>query len=368
MTQEKADTNIELEIARSDQGRTRLAERPLAELAPGEIRFRVERFALTANNVTYAVIGDLFGYWDFFPTEAGWGRVPAMGWGEIVASAHPQVSVGSRHYGWFPMSRYAQMTVSPVAEGVRDDSPHRAAHAPVYRAYTATDRDAFYESGADAEDRHALLRGLFLTAFLADDFFADHAYHGAGRVVVLSASSKTAIGFAQRAAGRGGLEVIGLTSPGNADFVRGLGWYDRVVTYDDLESIPATADTVSIDMAGNGPLLARLHAHLGGRLRYSMTVGLSHHDAARDTPPASGPTPELFFAPTQVSKRMEDWGPDGFRQRVAAALHDFVAASRRWLTVQRSHGPAAARESWDAVRDGGVPPSEGRIVSLWPER
>jgi hypothetical protein len=357
--------NVDLEVQRRDPGTARLVERPLAELSAGQVRFRVDRFALTANNVTYAVIGDLFGYWDFFPTEAGWGRVPAMGWGEIVASAHPHVPAGSRHYGWFPMSRYVQMTVAPVADGVRDDSPHRAAHAPVYRAYVASDRDPFYEGGADGEDRHALLRGLFLTAFLADDFFADHEYHGAARVVVLSASSKTAIGFAHRASGREGLEVIGVTSPRHVDFVRGLGCYDRVVVYDDLETLPADADAVSIDMAGNGPVLARLHAHLGRRLRYSMTVGLSHHDAARDTPPATGPTPELFFAPTQVSKRMADWGPDGFRQRVGTALHDFVRASRRWLVVQRSDGPAAARGAWDAVRDGRIPPSEGRIVSLW---
>jgi hypothetical protein len=288
-----------------------------------------------------------------------------MGWGEIVASAHPQVPVGSRHYGWFPMSRYAQMTAAPVAEGVRDDSPHRAAHAAVYRAYTATGHDPFHEAGADAEDRHALLRGLFLTAFLADDFFADHQYHGAARVAVLSASSKTAIGYAQRASLRDGLEVIGITSARNLAFVRGLGCYDRVVPYEDIETLPTDADAVSIDMAGNGPVLARLHAHFGGRLRYSMTVGLSHHDATRDTPPASGPTPELFFAPTQVSKRREDWGPDGFRERVAAALRDFVEGSRRWLRVKRSHGPTAARETWDAVRGGRVPPDEGRIVSLW---
>jgi hypothetical protein len=358
------DENVDLEVERGDPGITRLVERPLAELSARQVRFRVERFALTANNVTYAVIGDLLGYWDFFPTEAGWGRVPAMGWAEIVVSAHPQVPVGSRHYGWFPMSRYVQMTVSPAADGVRDDSPHRAAHAPVYRAYVASDRDPFYEAGADGEDRHALLRGLFLTAFLADDFFAEHEYYGATRVVVLSASSKTAIGFAQRASGRG-LEVVGLTSPRHVDFVRGLGCYDRAITYDDLETLPAGAAAVSIDMAGNGPVLARLHAHLADRLRYSMTVGLSHHDAARDRPPASGPPPELFFAPTQVSKRMEDWGPDGFRQRVAVALRDFVHASRRWLTVKRSDGPAAARDAWVGVRGGHVPPSEGRIVSLW---
>ena len=37
-------------------------------LAQGQVRLRVERFALTANTVTYATTGDTLGYWDFFPT------------------------------------------------------------------------------------------------------------------------------------------------------------------------------------------------------------------------------------------------------------------------------------------------------------
>ena len=44
-------------------------------------------------------------------------------------------------------------------------------------------------------DRHALLRGLFLTGLLADEFFADSNYFGAASAGLLSASSKTAIGF-----------------------------------------------------------------------------------------------------------------------------------------------------------------------------
>jgi NADPH:quinone reductase-like Zn-dependent oxidoreductase len=358
-------TNVELEVDRRDLARTRLVERPLPPLANGQVRFAVERFAVTANTVTYAVTGDLLGYWDFFPSiEAGWGRVPAMGWATIVESNHPGVPAGGRYYGWFPMSRYVDVAVSPVGDGLRDEGPHRAAHAPVYRGFTATDRDAMYQAGADAEDRHALLRGLFVTGFLAEDFFADNDWFGARRVLVLSASSKTAIGFAHCAAARGGIEVIGLTSSGNLPFVRHVGCYDEVLTYDELESIPADAAIVAIDMSGNGEILARVHRHFGDALRHSMAIGRSHHESPPAAKDLDGPRPTFFFAPTQVKKRLQDWGPQEYRSRIAAALHGFVDASHSWLEVKRVAGPEAATETWRAAHSGSVSPSVGYVVSL----
>lgn len=360
-----SETNVHLEVDRSDPAQSRIQAEPLATLAPGEVRLRIDRFAVTANNVTYAAIGHTLGYWDFFPTgDERWGRVPAMGFGEVVASEHPDVATGGRYYGWYPMSRSVDLSVSVTGDGLRDDGAHRAPHAPVYRSYNATDRDPFYQPGSDAEDRIALLRGLFLTAFLADDFFADQDDFGARRVVVLSASSKTAIGFAQRAAERGLGEVIGLTSASNCEFVRSLPWYDRVVSYDDIESIPPGEDTIAIDMAGNGQVLGRLHAHLDDRLRYSMAVGLSHRDAPPRPEVLKGPQPEFFFAPTQVSKRMKDWGPEGFQQRAAAALRAFADGSRSWLEVKNSHGPEAVQSVWLDTVEGRVPPSVGNVVSL----
>ena len=70
-------------------------------------------------------------YWGFYPTgDPTWGRVPAMGWAEVVESTHPGVEVGSRYYGWFPMAEYVDLTVGVTATGLRDDGAHRAAHAP----------------------------------------------------------------------------------------------------------------------------------------------------------------------------------------------------------------------------------------------
>jgi hypothetical protein len=358
--------NVTLQVNRAAHGETRIREAALPELAAGQVRLRIERFAVTANTVTYATTGDLLGYWDFFPSgEPGWGCVPAMGWAEVVESQHPGVPCGSRYYGWFPMARYVDMIVTPTADGLRDDGPHRAAHAPVYRAYTATERDALYETGADAEDRHALLRGLFITGWLAEDYFADNDWFGARRVLVLSASSKTAIGFAHCADARAGIEVIGVTSVGNHAFVHGLGCYDEVIAYEDIAAVPAAAPIVSIDMAGNGTVLAAVHAHFGAQLEHSMAVGRSHHQVPLRAAPLTGPKPAFFFAPAQVKKRVQDWGSRGYQQRVSAALHGFIASSAQWLHVQRSSGTAEAAVVWREVHAGRVAPGVGHVVSLW---
>jgi hypothetical protein len=357
--------NLTLQIDRTRHGESRLHESDLPALAPGEVRFRIERYAVTANTVTYAVTGDQLGYWDFFPTgDPRWGCVPAMGWGEVVESRHPGVPAGGRYYGWFPMARFVDVTVSPSADGLRDDGPHRAAHAPVYRSFVATDRDVLYQAGADAEDRHALLRGLFITGWLAEDWFADQDWLGAQRVLVLSASSKTAIGFAYCADARAGIEVIGATSQRNHAFTHGLGCYDEVVCYEDIAAIPAASPIVSVDMSGSGPVLAAVHRHFGAQLAHSMAIGLSHHESPRAAA-LPGPKPAFFFAPAQVKKRVQDWGPRGYQERIRSALGRFVGWSHGWLRVERTSGPAAAAAVWHEVHAGRVPPDAGHVVSMW---
>ena len=358
--------NLTLQIDRARHAESRVQESDLPPLGPGQVRFRIERFAVTANTVTYATTGDVLGYWDFFPTGTpGWGCVPAMGWAQIVESRHPEVPVGGCYYGWYPMARYVDMTVTPTADGLRDDGPHRAAHAPVYRAYVLVDRDPFHQPGADAEDRHALLRGLFITGWLAEDYFADNDWFGARRVLVLSASSKTAIGFAHCADSRAGIEVIGVTSARNHAFTHSLGCYDEVLSYDDIADIPASTPIVSIDMAGSGPVLAAVHAHFGNQLKHSMAIGRSHHEAPPRTAALPGPKPAFFFAPTQVKKRVQDWGPRGYQERVAIALQQFVGWSCGWLKVRHTHGAAAAAGTWREVHAGRVAPDVGHVVSMW---
>jgi hypothetical protein len=46
---------------------THVHEAPTPMLSKGAVRLRIESFSVTANNITYAVIGDMFSYWNFFP-------------------------------------------------------------------------------------------------------------------------------------------------------------------------------------------------------------------------------------------------------------------------------------------------------------
>jgi hypothetical protein len=366
-----------LEVRRDEIGTTRLLVEDV-ELDDGQVRLRVDRFAVTANNITYAVFGDMLGYWDFFPSSrpdavdgrVGWGRVPAMGWASVVESRHGEIEVGRRFYGWYPMASHVVFTPTTTRDGFRDDGPHRQAHAPVYRAYVDVAADGMYDDAEDGEDRHVVLRGLFLTGLLAEEFFADgggsgYAYFGTPRVVVLSASSKTAIGFAQRAALRDGIDVVGVTSASNREFVERLGFYDQVVTYDEIDEIPTEGGAVSIDMAGNPASLAAVHRAFGDGLAYSMTVGRSHHDA----PPAAsneldGPTPQLFFAPTEVGRRREEWGVEAYDARCAAALDEFVDGSRSWMRIDRRIGADGAESAWRDVFDGAVEPAVGVVAAF----
>lgn len=368
------ESNV-LEVNRTSIGDTRIVIDQLGDLAEGAVRFEIERFSITANTTTYAEFGDMLDYWGFWPSgDDTYGRVPAMGWAKVVESNHPGVEVDGRYYGWFPMAQFIDATVATTSTGLRDDGPNRAAHAPVYRTFERTDLDPTHPSKAgvaddaitEAEDRHALVRGLFLTGYLADGFLDANNWFGADHAVVLSASSKTAIGFAACAAQHDGLHVVGVTSPGNVDAVRGLGWYDSVITYDQVADAVPNADSqaVVVDMAGNGPVLESLHNALGDRIAYSMVVGRTHHDAP-PAAPSSGPTPEMFFAPTAlVSMTEQGVDTEQFQAAMGPALADFVAGSSDWLAVEQSGGTDAATETWADVLSGRVPPSIGRITSL----
>ena len=155
-------------LVRKDQlGTTTVRSVPDAALADGKVRVGIERFALTSNNITYAAMGDAMQYWQFFPVEAdadgvAWKRIQVWGFGTVLASRHPEVTVGERLYGYFPMSSAVDLAPGKVsATSFMDTAPHRAQLHAVYNQYTRCATDPFYT--ADTEDMQALLRPLFVT-------------------------------------------------------------------------------------------------------------------------------------------------------------------------------------------------------------
>jgi len=332
---------------------------------PGEVLLRVAHFAFTANNLTYAVAGDMMSYWNFFPAEPGWGKVPVWGFGDVVRSRHDGVAVGERVFGYFPMSTH--LMVRPdnvVAASFVDAAPHRTALPPVYNQYVRTAHDPTYTP--ETEDQHMLFRPLFLTAFLLDDFLAENAFFGARAVVLSSASSKTAFGlaFLLHTNRRAHTEVIGLTSFRNLEFVESLGCYDRVVTYEEVRSLPARVPVAFVDMAGDGAVVSAVHHHFEDNLKHSCIVGLTHWEQRASGGEVPGVQPTLFFAPTQLQQRMRNWGPEGFQQRYATAWQRFLAFTKDRIRVVHGQGEAAVEGVYRDMLEGRTRPDEGHILSL----
>ena len=340
-------------------------DRPLAD---GQVRIATDCLALTANNITYAAYGDSMDYWRFFPSgEEGWGVVPVWGFGNVVQSLHPGVAVGERLYGYWPLASSAVLQPDRLnANGFRDAAPHRSELHAVYNQYLRCQADPFWR--ADTEGPQALLRPLFTTSWLIDDLMADNAFFGATQLVLSSASSKTAYGTAFLLSQRKGIEVVGLTSPGNRSFCEGLGCYARVVEYDHLTELDASRPCVYIDFAGNAAVRQAVHGHWRDQLRYSCVVGGTHvgqHGGARGL---AGPRPTFFFAPAQAKKRQADWGPAVLQQRLVESWHGFLQkvleSERPWLQVRSHEGAEAARQVYQQLLGGRSDPREGHVLRL----
>jgi hypothetical protein len=352
-------------VDKADWHRCRFASAPApGELPPGQVLFRVDRFALTANNVTYALAGEGLGYWRFFPAPEGFGRIPVMGFGDVVRSTHPQVLEGTRCFGFFPMSRY--LAIEPArasGEQIADGAAHRAGLAPVYSQYTPVAADPLYD--AAHEGAQMLMRGLFLTSFLVEDFLAEHEFFGARAVVISSASSKTSIALAFLLSRGGRARALGLTSARHLDFVKGLGYYDQALPYEELASLPADQPVLFVDMAGDGGVVRAVHAHFAQQLQHSCAVGATHWQAARPGGELPGPKPEFFFAPARIQKRAQDWGAGGFSQRVGAGWREFRDASAAWLRVVHGQGREALARVYLDTLAGRTQPRDGHVLSLW---
>lgn len=358
-------------VERKDLHHTRWVQTAPSDLNAGDVRLRVESFALTANNITYAAFGDAMSYWGFFPTgDAATGCIPVWGFATVSESRCEGVAVGERFYGYYPMA--TDVTLQPVrvdAAGFFDGAAHRRELHAVYNQYARCSADPGYRPEREAEQ--ALLRPLFITSFLIDDFLATNGFFGARSAILSSASSKTAYGTAFCLARRRGtpeaVNIVGLTSPGNLEFTRALGCYDEVLSYDAVATLPAHVPTLYVDFSGSAKVRAEVHTHFNAQLTHSCSVGGTHWDELGSGKGLPGPRPTLFFAPAQVKKRHADWGAAGLQQRIAQAWTAFMGpvadAKQPWLRVVRGHGQAAVEAVYAALLDGTVSPQEGHLLS-----
>ncbi len=341
-----------------------LAEVPLAPLGDGEVRLAIESFSVTANNVTYAVVGDGFKYWDFFPAPEGLGIVPMWGHAKVIESRHPDIAKGERVYGYLPMASHLDVLPGRVsAGGFSDMAAHRLPMSPVYNSYTRLAVDPEHDPAKEAE--RMIFGPLFKTGFLIEYFLRGEGWFGAEQLVVTSASSKTAMGLASVARQTSpGVKRVGLTSKGNVGFVEASGLYDEVIAYDDLDRLDVVR-SVSVDFAGNADLLARIHSHFDAALAHSVLVGATHIEARSvfgKSEPLPGPKPQLFFAPDHAVAFFKAHGPEEGGKLVAAAWGEFLKAAEGTIAIERHKGLEAAKTVFTTMVGGQIDPAKGIVI------
>ncbi len=361
-------------VQKEELATTHIREKLDSPLGLEQVRLRIDHFALTSNNITYAAFGDAMHYWGFFPSgEDGFGIIPVWGFGTVTESTHEAVAIGERFYGYYPMA--SSVVLSPTKSnprGFTDGAPHRASLHAVYNQYVNCAADPFYDkASANTEAIQALLRPLFVTSWLIDDFFADNQFFGANAALLSSASSKTAYGTAhemkKRSAAGVDIQVIGLTSASNKAFCESLGCYDQVLTYDELTTLDAATSLVYVDFAGNAALRRSIHAGFPN-LKYSCSIGGTHVTDLGSAKDLRGVKPVLFFAPAQVKKRTEEWGGAEFGRRMVQAWQGFTSsvtlAKLPWLQPQYQSGRAAVTQTYAQVLSGRSDPRIGHILSI----
>ena len=295
--------------------------------------------------------------------------IPVWGFAQVIASDCEGIAIGEQFYGYYPMATHllvepTQVSASSFVDGVT----HRQPLSIIYNQYIRCSHDPMYQT--ETEALQMLLRPLLTTSFLLDDFFADNQFFGSEQLVLTSASSKTALGMAfllnhKRADRSEKYQIIGLTSESNKTFVEGLGCYDQVLSYDEIETLDAGIKTSVVDFAGNGQVLGRLHQHLSTMMQYSCLVGASHWDQRAGMPAdLAGPQPIMFFAPSQAEKRLKDWGGAQFQQNLAAVWGPFTEFVDGWIDIERHTGPKATNEVYQQLLSGNFNPKAGYIVSL----
>lgn len=349
-------------VDQQDITRTVVEDIAAAPLKPGEARLRLESFALTANNVTYAATGFVIGYWKFFPTGIeGQGLVPVWGTAEVVESASDVLQTGQRLYGFYPLAEELVMTPAATKGAtIEDAAPHRAQLPAVYNRYVPLE-----ESTPREDHLRALLQPLLATSWLLSDWLSDNNHFGAKQVIVGSASSKTGLGLCKYLAEDANhpVQIIGLTSEGNRTFVEGLGACDRVVSYDEIDALDRVP-SVYVDMAGNSAVKLALHERLADHLTHSAAVGTSHWDQFTPKQDLPGVKPQFFFAPSQIAKRREDWGPGVVEREITNAWSRVAENAQDWMNLHVHDGLEAALPVYADLAAGRANPKDGHVISL----
>lgn len=353
-----------LSIDKADITNVKCVETASRPLNAGEARLSVRRFALTANNITYAVFGEVMSYWAFFPAEDG-GRLPVWGFADVTESKAEGVAAGERIYGYFPAGDELIVRPGQITKGTFfDETPHRENLPEAYNRYRRCANDPGYFE--EREHFQQALQPLFLTSWLIDLHLRDTGFSGASQVSLTSASSKTALALAWCIAHDRpeGVTVEAITSARSRPFVEKTGFYDAITLYDALSELAPHPKRIVVDFAGDASVNAAIHGALGDDLAANIRVGAAHWEQSAPPKDLPGPKPAFFFAPDHAVKRLKEWGNAEFLRRYTTAWSGFSDAAHDLFDTVEMKGGHGALEAYRKLVTNTAPASAAISVEV----
>ena len=396
---EPQTTRLMLATVRDELEKTEVIRDTLPPLEQDEIRLRVDKVGLSANNLFYLQMGEapflkFFHVYPLGPEHKHLANMPAWGIGTVIASENDDFAVGEKFTGFLQLTNVVQMKARRSDQGFTAYGGNRDKLNPAYNGFTAVSagRNSPIRGEGDKADLAMTASPGALSGFVLFELLRMNDYYGGNSVVLTSASSKLSLATAlllQEARSQGRIDkVIGYASERNRDFVTDTGLYDEVLSFD--QDLPAGTGLkhVLIDVAGDAQVFKRNQA----AIIKGLAVGGTHGDADSSTFTAfrpSGflkmfidmmgpawmkrwaerrlsPTLEMFFAPTVINSLLERWCREEMDRRSDDALRRFVdaAVDGGWIKVTRAEDIPSTQAAYQQVISGAISPSDAVIISL----
>jgi hypothetical protein len=407
-----------------DQYMVSLPTASLPPLAESSLRVRTSILSLTNNNLTYARIGHLLGWWDIHPLPSSipaefsdtkqFGRISCWGYGVVIESTVSEVEAGMQVWGYLPIGTLPvdmQIQLHPEVFGqFYETSKHRAHVLPVYNRYLFYPTPNISQQGFDLKQSQgydSLLQVLFETAYMINRFVfpwnpSEAVYpFGDGKdgwtfdkgnvddktiFILFAASGKTGLSLAyalkhSRPEGKKPRGVFAVGSGTSKAFTEGTGLYDKVMLYDACDSDLQTG--LNLD-ASTRVIMCDFGARGGAASRWADKLRDTHHvtlvgvgsEPMAETPEQT--TAKFLSARQAFVGRKYDVNASALRSQAMEILGDkqyFLDFMQEWNQFKGQGGIAKLRlvwgegmgdvaKGWERLCKGEVGPDEGLVFSL----
>ena len=379
----------------------------LPPLNPESIRVKSTLISLTRNNLTYARLGHLLGWWDVHPLPTNipasfsypslYGRISAWGYGTVLESNISAFPIGSEVFGYLPIGTLPiDLHLQPFNDTTnqwRECSPHRAKQLNAYNRYI---QFAAPKTQLDVDERKsraydALMQVLFETAynlsrltfawkgpaihpFTGSPFPSQDADISDALIIITPAGSKTALALAQqlRSGGRPKefqpRRIIGVGSNHSRALAMGSGFYDLVLDYGGLDKINSIGiiecrtKAVVVDVGAREGEAEKWVQVLRKQCESVLPVIISSN-AGKDAVPLNRAV--RVNASVLRDRAMQVEGETEYLDRFLKAWDGFKKnGGVKGLEIVRADGMAEVGKAWSSMCKGEVGPEVGLVFEL----